>query len=101
MVHEGVHYLDVTSGRCLPGTAATVGQRFFTELHAYTAEFELAITNGLQRHLHPAFWGARNLIDVAIAVTIIVAGLITGLLQNPGLEQTVIQRVNGMFPNIP
>ena len=100
-IHEGVHHLDVTAGRSPPGAAATVEQRFFTELHAYAAEFELAAANGLLQHLHTEFWGARNLTDIANSVLIVEAHLSPQLSQQPGLEQAVIQRVRAMFPAIP
>lgn len=101
IVHEGVHHLDVVHGRSLPGAAASVGQRFFTELHAYTAEFELAAANGLQQHLHTEFWGARNLNDISNAVLTIEAHLVPQLSRQPGLEQAVLQQVRAMFPTIP
>jgi hypothetical protein len=100
-VHEGVHHLDVVSGRSLPGAAATAGQRFFTELHAYTAEFELATANGLQQHLAQEFWGARGLTDIANSVLTVEAHLVPQLSQQPGLEQAVVQRVRAMFPTVP
>jgi hypothetical protein len=100
-VHEGVHHLDVVAGHSLPGALATVEQRFFTERHAYAAEFELAAANGLQQQLHTEFWGARNLDDIANAVLCVEAHLVPQLSRQPGLEQTVIQRVRGMFPSIP
>jgi hypothetical protein len=100
-VHEGVHHLDVLHGRSLPGAAATVEQRFFTELHAYTAEFELATANGLQQYLHTEFWGARNMNDISNAVLSVEAYLVPQLSRQPGLEQAVIQRVGAMFPAIP
>ena len=100
-MHEGVHHLDVVAGRSSPGAAATVEQRFFTELHAYTAEFELAVANGLQPHLHTEFWGARNLDDVANSVLIVEAHLVPQLSRHPGFEQAVIQRVRGTVPSIP
>lgn len=100
-VHEGVHHLDVVAGRSLPGAAATVGQRFFTELHAYSAEYELADANGLAHLLGPEFRGARTFEDVAIGVLIVESYLVHGLALQPGVEQNVIQRVSAMFPSIP
>jgi hypothetical protein len=100
-IHEGVHYLDVVARRSLPGGAATVEQRFFTELHAYTAEFELATANVLGAHLAPEFWGARDLQDIANAVLTVEAHLVPLLSQTPGLEQAVIQRVRSFFPTVP
>jgi hypothetical protein len=100
-IHEGVHHLDVVAGRSLPGALATVEQRFFTELHAYTAEFELAELNGLQPQLHTEFWSARNLDDIANAVLSVEAHLVPQLSRQSGLEQAVIHRIRGMFPSIP
>ncbi|MCI0699487.1 MAG: hypothetical protein L0241_00180 [Planctomycetia bacterium] len=100
-VHEGVHHLDVVAGRSLPGAAATVEQRFFTELHAYTAEYELAHGNGLSRLLAPEFLGARHLDDIAIGVLTVESQLAPALTKLPGVEQSVVQRVSAMFPNVP
>jgi hypothetical protein len=100
-VHEGVHHLDVTFGRSLPGAAAPVEQRFFTELRAYTAEFELALANGLQRSLHTEFLGARNLTDISHSVLTVEAHLVPQLALQPGLEQAMLQRVRALFPALP
>jgi hypothetical protein len=100
-VHEGVHHLDVVGGHSVPGSLATVEQRFFTELHAYAAEFELAEANGLQQQLHTEFWGARNLDDIANGVLCVEAHLVPQLSRQPDLEEAVIQRVHGMFPSVP
>ncbi len=100
-VHEGVHHLDVAAGRALPGAAATVEQRLFTELHAYTAEFELAQANQLSHLLGPEFRGARNLDDISAGVLTVESQLVFPLRQLPGVERNVVRRVGAMFPAIP
>jgi hypothetical protein len=100
-VHEGVHHLDVTAGRSLPGAAATVEQRFFTELHAYTAEYELASENGLIHLLGSEFRTARHLDDIAAGVLTVESYLVPSLARQPGLEQAVVQQVGAMFPSVP
>lgn len=101
MVHEGVHHLDVATGRCSPGVAATAEERFFTELHAYTAEYELAQANQLPHLLGPEFRGARHLDDIAAGVLTVESYLVLGLARQPGLEQSALQRVGAMFPTVP
>lgn len=100
-VHEGVHHLDIAAGRCLPGAAATVEQRFFTELHAYTAEYQLARANGLLHVLGPEFRGARHLDDISAGVLTVESYLVFALRQLPGVEQSVVRRVGIMFPTVP
>jgi hypothetical protein len=99
-VHEGVHHLDVVAGRSLPGASVTVEQRFFTELHAYTAEYELAVANGLMGLLGSEFRGARHLEDIAAGVLTVESYLVPGLASQPGLEASVLQRVGALFPNV-
>ncbi|HEV3387160.1 MAG TPA: hypothetical protein VG097_20240, partial [Gemmata sp.] len=83
-VHEGIHHLDVVAGRCQPGAMATVEERFFSELHAYTAEYELVLTNGLAHLLGPEFRGARHLEDIAAGVLTVESYLVPGLARQPG-----------------
>lgn len=99
-VHEGVHHLDVVSGRCQPGAAATLGERFFTELHAYAAEYELAVANQLEYLLAPEFRGVSNLDDIAAAVLTVESQLVPVIRSQPGLEQSVVRRVGTMFPTV-
>lgn len=109
ILHEGVHHLDVVSGRVSAGSAATVEQRFFTELHAYTAEYELARRNRishLRRNrishlLGPEFRGARHLDDLSAAVLTVESYLVLALSRLPGVEDGVVQRVGSMFPDVP
>jgi hypothetical protein len=101
VVHEGVHYLDVTAGRARAGGTATVGERFFTELHAYTAEHELAGANGLTHLLAPEFRGAGCLNDIATGVLIVEAQLVDPLRLQPGTEQRAMRAVAAMFPSVP
>ncbi len=98
-VHEGVHHLDVANGRALPGAAATVEQRFFTELHAYTAEHELAHANSMSHLLGPEFRGARTMGDIRNAVLTVEPGLIPGL--SLSAEQQVLAQVHRLFAKIP
>jgi hypothetical protein len=100
-VHEGVHHLDVAAGRCPPGAAATAAQRFFTELHAYTAEYELARANQLSHLLGPEFRGARHLEDIVAGVLTVESYLVPGLARQSGSEQGVVQRIEAMFPTVP
>jgi hypothetical protein len=100
-VHEGVHFLDVVAGRSLPGAQATIEQRFFTELHAYTVEFLLATGNGLVHLQGPEFRGARTLEDIAAAVLTVESQLIGGLALHPGADLVVLQAVSTRYPTVP
>jgi hypothetical protein len=91
----------LATGRVLPGAAATVEQRFFTELHAYTAEYELAHGNQLSHLLGPELRGARHLDDISAGVLTVESYLVPGLARQPGLEHNIVQRVGGMFPSLP
>jgi hypothetical protein len=100
-VHEGVHHLDVAFGRCQPGVAATAEERFFTELHAYAAEYELAVANQLEHLLAPEFRGVYLLDDIAVAVLTVECQLVPSVQRQPGLEQRVTQRVGTILPAVP
>lgn len=101
VVHEGVHYLDVTAGLASPGAAATPAQRFFTELHAYAAEYELADANGLTHLLAPEFRGADCLDEIMNAVLTVIPELIQPLSLLQGADQAAVQAVAALFPSIP
>jgi hypothetical protein len=101
VVHEGVHHLDVATGRARPGAAATVEQRFLTELHAHAAEFEVAAANGLTHLLHQDVRGARHLEDIAAGVLTAEGALAAALYPYPATEAAVIRQVAGLLPAVP